>query len=49
MTARMMRCVYVIAAISGQREAVAARRFGVRSFSLFGSVAGDEARPDSER
>jgi predicted nucleotidyltransferase len=44
----MMRCVYVIAAISGQREAVV-RRFGVRSFSLFGSVAGDEARPDSER
>jgi predicted nucleotidyltransferase len=41
-----MRRVDVIAAISAHREAIA-RRFGVRSLSLFGSVARDQARPDS--
>ncbi len=42
-----MRRADVIAAISVHREDIA-RRFGVRSLSLFGSVARDEARPDSD-
>ena len=42
-----MRRAEVIAAISAHREDIA-RRFGVRSLSLFGSVARDEARPDSD-
>ena len=42
-----MRRAEVIAVISAHREEMA-RRFGVRSLSLFGSVARDEARPDSD-
>jgi uncharacterized protein len=42
-----MRRADVIAAISGRRDEIA-HRFGVRSLSLFGSVARDEARPDSD-
>lgn len=42
-----MRRAEVIAAISAHREDIA-RRFGVRSLSLFGSVARDEAGPDSD-
>jgi len=42
-----MRRADVIAAIAARREEIA-RRFGVRSLSLFGSVARDEARPDSD-
>lgn len=42
-----MRRADVIAAISGHRDEIA-HRFGVRSLSLFGSVARDEARPDSD-
>ncbi len=42
-----MRRADVIALVSAQRDEIA-RRFGVRSLSLFGSVARDEARPDSD-
>jgi len=42
-----MRRAEVIAMISAHREEIA-RRFDVRSLSLFGSVARDEARPDSD-
>jgi predicted nucleotidyltransferase len=42
-----MRRADVIALISARREELA-RLFGVRSLSLFGSVARDEARPDSD-
>ena len=42
-----MRRAEVIALVSAQREEIV-RRFGVRSLSLFGSVARDEGRPDSD-
>ncbi len=42
-----MRRVDVISAIAGQREEMV-RRFGVRSLSLFGSVARDTAHLDSD-
>ncbi|MGH9139980.1 MAG: nucleotidyltransferase family protein [Thermoanaerobaculia bacterium] len=42
-----MRRAEVIALVSARREEIA-RRFGVRSLSLFGSVARDEGRPDSD-
>lgn len=42
-----MRRADVIALVSAQRDEIA-RRFGVRSLSLFGSVARDEARPNSD-
>lgn len=42
-----MRRAEAIAAISAHREDIA-RRFGVRSLSLFGSVARDEAGPNSD-
>ena len=42
-----MRRADAIAMISAQRDDLA-RRFGVRSLSLFGSVARDEAGPDSD-
>ena len=42
-----MRRADVIAQISAQRDELT-RRFGVRSLSIFGSVARDEARPDSD-
>ncbi|MSO45221.1 MAG: DNA polymerase subunit beta [Acidobacteria bacterium] len=42
-----MRRTEVIALVSAQQEEIA-RCFGVRSLSLFGSVARDEARPDSD-
>ena len=42
-----MRRADAIARISAQREELT-RRFGVRSLSLFGSVARDEARADSD-
>ena len=37
----------VIARISARREELS-KEFGVRSLALFGSVARDEARPDSD-
>jgi predicted nucleotidyltransferase len=42
-----MRRADVIAEISAHREELV-RRFAVRSLSLFGSVARDEARPGSD-
>ena len=42
-----MRRAEVIAVLGAHREEIASR-FGVRSLSLFGSVARDEARPDSD-
>jgi len=42
-----MRRAEVIAAIAAHREDIA-RRFGVRSLSLYGSVARDEAGPNSD-
>ena len=42
-----MRRAEVIALVSAQREEIV-RCFGVRSLSLFGSVARDEARSDSD-
>ena len=42
-----MRRADVIALVSARREEIV-RRFGVRSLSLFGSMARDEARPDSD-
>ena len=42
-----MRRADVIALVSEHRDEIV-RRFGVRSLSLFGSVARDEARPDSD-
>jgi len=42
-----MRRAEVIALLSARRDEIA-RRFGVRSLSLFGSVARDEARSDSD-
>ena len=42
-----MRRAEVIALLSASRDEIV-RRFGVRSLSLFGSVARDEARPDSD-
>jgi len=42
-----MRRAEVIATISAHREEIV-RRFGVRSLSLFGTVARDEARSDSD-
>ena len=42
-----MRRADVIAQIAAQREELT-RRFGVRSLSIFGSVARDEARSDSD-
>jgi len=42
-----MRRVEVIALVSARRDEIV-QRFGVRSLSLFGSVARDEARPDSD-
>lgn len=43
----LMRRAQVIALLSGKSEEIAAR-FGVRSLSIFGSTARDEARPDSD-
>ena len=43
----IVRRAEVIAAISAHREDIAPR-FGVRSLSLFGSVARDEAGPNSD-
>ena len=42
-----MRRADVIALLSAHRDEMV-RRFGVRSLSLFGSMARDEARPDSD-
>ena len=42
-----MRRADVIARISATREELT-KQFGVRSLALFGSVARDEARPDSD-
>ena len=42
-----MRRTDVIALLAPRRDEIA-QRFGVRSLSLFGSVARDEARPDSD-
>ena len=42
-----MRRADVIALVSARRNEII-HRFGVRSLSLFGSVARDEARPDSD-
>jgi len=42
-----MRRAEVIELLSARRDEIV-RRFGVRSLSLFGSVARDEARPDSD-
>lgn len=42
-----MRRAEAITLISGKRDEIAAR-FGVRSLSLFGSTARDDARPDSD-
>jgi predicted nucleotidyltransferase len=42
-----MRRADVIARISARREELT-KLFGVRSLALFGSVARDEARPDSD-
>jgi predicted nucleotidyltransferase len=42
-----MRPADVIAVIAAHRHEIV-DRFGVRSLSLFGSVARDEARPDSD-
>jgi predicted nucleotidyltransferase len=42
-----MRRDEVIAKLVGHRDEIV-RRFAVRSLSLFGSVARDEARPDSD-
>ena len=42
-----MRRAEVIALLSGKRDEIA-ERFGVRSLSIFGSTARDEARPDSD-
>ena len=42
-----MRRADVIARISARREELT-KQFGVRSLALFGSVARDEARPDSD-
>ena len=42
-----MRRADAIALISARREEIT-RQFGVRSLALFGSVARDEARPDSD-
>lgn len=42
-----MRRADVIALLAARRHGIATR-FGVRSLSLFGSVARDEARPDSD-
>ena len=42
-----MRRAEVIALVSARRDEIV-QRFGVRSLSLFGSVARDEARPDSD-
>ena len=42
-----MRRADVIALLAPRRDEIA-QRFGVRSLSLFGSVARDEARPDSD-
>jgi len=42
-----MRRAEVIDLLSARRDEIV-RRFGVRSMSLFGSVARDEARPDSD-
>ena len=43
----VMRRAQVVALLSGKREEIA-ERFGVRSLSIFGSTARDEARPDSD-
>lgn len=43
----VMRRAQVIALLSAKREEIA-ERFGVRSLSIFGSTARDEARPDSD-
>lgn len=42
-----MRRAEVIERLSARRDEIV-RHFGVRSLSLFGSVARDEARPDSD-
>ena len=42
-----MRRADVIALVTASRQEII-ERFGVRSLSLFGSVARDEARPDSD-
>ncbi len=42
-----MRRADAIALIASHRDEIL-RRFGVRSLSLFGSVARDEGRPDSD-
>lgn len=42
-----MRRAQVVALLSERREEIA-ERFGVRSLSIFGSTARDEARPDSD-
>ena len=42
-----MRRAEVIALLSGKRDEIT-ERFGVRSLSIFGSTARDEARPDSD-
>ena len=42
-----MQRAEIIAALAARRDEIV-RRFGVRSLSLFGSVARDEARPDSD-
>ena len=44
---RFMRRADVIAQISARREELT-KQFGVRSLALFGSVARDEATPDSD-
>ena len=43
----MVRRAEVIALIAAHRDEIFGR-FGVRSLSLFGSMARDEARPDSD-
>ena len=42
-----MRRAQVVALLSGKRDEFT-ERFGVRSMSIFGSTARDEARPDSD-
>jgi len=42
-----MRRAEVVALLSARKEEIVTR-FGVRSLSLFGSMARDEARPDSD-